>query len=233
MARTKKNNDGYAVIKSFKLKKEKQVIKNDELNVCIGFDVSSSTVGFGVLYIKNDEIVKVDYSYYKPEDKKEDPLKSIVALYDFVEEKLNNIKKQAIDYNTNSKVNMHACVEDFLLFMEGQSSARTITVLSVYNRTVCLAINRVLGVNPLLLPVATIRSSLKKMSGQSNRVDKDHVPEVVEKIINLHRKANLPWKFRWITNRNNNPIKECYDMADGLAAGLAGSFKLNLISENS
>jgi hypothetical protein len=74
MARTKKNNDGYAVIKSFKLKKEKQVIKNDELNVCIGFDVSSSTVGFGVLYIKNDEIVKVDYSYYKPEDKKEDPL---------------------------------------------------------------------------------------------------------------------------------------------------------------
>jgi hypothetical protein len=55
------------------------------------------------------------------------------------------------------------------------------------------------------------------------------VPEIVEQIINQRWSESAPWKFRWLTNRNNKPIAECYDQTDGIAASLAGAFKMNLI----
>lgn len=187
-------------------------------NILFGFDVSSSTVGISCLHICKNKVVKIDYSYYKPKDKSETELGRIFELYKFIHSYMLGVKEQF----QNENVEFKAYVEDFIMFMPGKSSARTITLLSVYNRTVCLAAYHCLGVEPQLLPVATIRSILRKMSGGTDRIDKEHVPEVLEIIINKF--SSLKWKFRFLVNSKNNIIEECYDMGDGIAVAVAGAF---------
>ncbi len=194
--------------------------KTKKNTICFGFDVSSSTVGICSLHVCDKKIIKVEYSYYKPKDEKETELGKIFKLYDHI---FNYILEQDKKYKN---VDYKVFVEDFIMFMPGKSSARTITILSVYNRTVCLAANHCLKIEPELLPVATIRSVLKKVSGNSERVDKEHVPEVLEKII----KKDLPnWNFRWSVNKKGIPIDECYDQADGIAAALSGAFRSGIL----
>lgn len=196
------------------------MLKTKKNTICFGFDVSSSTVGICSLYVCNKKITKVEYSYYKPKNKNETELGNIFKLYDYI---FNYISEQQKKYKN---VEYKVFVEDFIMFMPGKSSARTITLLSVYNRTVCLAANHCLNIEPELLPVATIRSVLKKVSGNLDRVDKEHVPEVLEKIIKDH----LPdWNFRWSVNKKGVPIDECYDQADGIAAAVSGSFRSGIL----
>jgi len=208
------------------------IVIDDQIHVCVGFDVSSETVGYSIFYIQNNKIIKLEYEYYKPEDKKIDELNSIYKLYGFICKLLLSIKRDAELYCNDNNLKdpiIHVYVENYLLFMKGHSTAKTITTLSVYNRTVCLAIFNALAIVPMLLPVITIRSVLKKMSDSVDRIDKEHVPDAIELIINKFWENKNKWFFEWEYKRNNKPKVECFDMADGIAAGLAGMFKTNLL----
>ena len=210
---------------------KKQSITDSNLHVCVGFDVSSETVGIGVIYLLNDKIIDIKYEYYKPLDKKVDELKSIFALYGFICRRLYEIYDEGclLAEDNKAKFNFQVFVENYLLFMEGRSTAKTITTLCVYNRTVCLAIFNSRAIIPMLLPVVTIRSVLKKLSNGSERIDKEHVPEALENIVNQFWAGEKKWIFDFEYKRNKKPKAECYDMADGIAVSLAGMFKTGLI----
>jgi len=131
-----------------------------ELNVCIGFDVSSSTIGISYLYILNNKIIKINFDYYKPNKEKSD-LENLYESYNYIKIILSNIKEEAVTFCKNKyECKINVFVEDFILYLGKGSTARTITLLAIYNRTVCLAIYNALNIIPTLYSIHTIRSSL-------------------------------------------------------------------------
>jgi len=225
--------------KKEKVVETKPILNPDALNIVVGWDVSSTTIGWGALYFLGNKIHQVEYGYYKPEEK-DNKLLSLVLVKQHVADILENAFHKNIK-GQYGLVTMYSGVEDFLLHMEAKSSANTITMLSVYNRTVCMSVFDFLAAAneecvafkdniPRLLPVATIRSILRKLSGQEERVDKEHVPDVVEEIINSKwYDSSSAWTFRRLTKRTGKMQDECFDMADGLAVAVATANKLGLL----
>jgi len=225
--------------KKSKSKSKKNIVveyiqPKDTLDVIIGWDVSSTTVGWAALYVKDGYIINVDYSFYKPEDK-ENKLASLIKLQENVNIIITKVYESVatcfrnFGYSGLNKVNYHVGVEDHLLFMKGKSSAQTITTLSVYNRTLCMAVYNKTGIVPTLMPVATIRSILRKLSGSKEIIDKDHVPQTVESIIGSNWMGAREWKFRWLQNQIGNTAVECFDMADGIAAAISCAYLCGVI----
>lgn len=170
---------------------------NQEEKIVMGFDVSSSAIGFGVLKITaENEIQFLEMDYFKPQ--------KTSSILDDLFHTRNEIQKLLQKFSPT-----HIAIEDCILFMKGMSSAQTITKLTAFNRMVCLACMDFLNRKPELFSVMTIRHGIKlgKLAPK-----KEEVPDLVS--------AHLMITFPWELNRKGNPKVENFDKADGMAVSL-------------
>ena len=179
----------------------------------LGFDVSSSAIGYCVLEIDEftGQIKFISMDYLKP-SKSGNIMDRIVDTRN----KLNDIiNKMGPDY---------IGIEDLIKFMP-KSTATTVVVLATFNRMVCLLAYDYLLKQPELFNVMSIRHGLK-----INKVlpKKEEMPELVAK----HLGINFPYlKSKSKITKKGKKIEgkikvESYDMADGVAVALYYAFVL-------
>lgn len=162
----------------------------------LGFDVSSTTIGYCILDIDDSHIYFVKADYLKP-IKKGTIIERIVDTRD----KINKIINQANpDY---------IGVEDIIQFMQGKSTAKTIIMLTTFNRMIGLCAYDFLQKSPELFSVMSIRHGLKTGSDLPKKED---MPELVAKHLGI--------TFPYEVNRKGKHKVENFDKADGIAVAL-------------
>jgi len=169
----------------------------------LGFDVSSTCIGWGLLLVEDDKVSYINSGYFKP-PKTGDLIDRI--------------------YKTREKILdiMSACnpdeiaIEDIVQFMKGKSTAQTIIMLTTFNRMICLLARDFLGKSPTLHNVMTIRHGLKI---NKNLPKKEDMPDLVAQ----HLGITFPYEL----NKKGAKKIENYDEADGIAVSLYKSFILS------
>lgn len=165
----------------------------------LGFDCSSSTVGWGVIeYDDAFNILNVQCGHFKP------------SKEGTVFEKLDLLKTTIIEICNAHKPD-NIVIEDIVKFMAGRSSAQTIITLSVFNRTIGMTCYEFMNkVSPDMLSVMTIRHKIKEDKVIPKKED---VPARLEVLLN--------YKFPYLFNKKGKIKEETYDRADGLAVATA------------
>jgi Holliday junction resolvasome RuvABC endonuclease subunit len=169
----------------------------------LGFDVSSSTIGYSVLDIDdNDQIHFVLCNYIKP-NKKGTIIDRMVETRNIVRSIIDQVKPNVIS------------IEDIIQFMKGHSTAKTIIMLTTFNRMIGLTAYDYLGHPPELFSVMSIRHGLKV-----NKVfpKKEQIPDLVAQHLGI--------TFPYLLNKKGKIKVESYDMADGVAVALYHAFLL-------
>jgi len=176
------------------------------MKTVLGFDVSSSTIGWCVLEISDESIIKyTDSGYFKPVKKG-----SII-------DRLVDTRKKIQDIIYKYKPD-YIGIEDLIKFMP-KSTATTVVMLTTFNRMVCLTSYDYLTSNPGLFNVMSIRHGLKISKIIPKKED---MPELVSK----HLGIIFPYE-RVLKGKKNGTIKiENYDRADGMAVALYYAFLL-------
>lgn len=163
----------------------------------LGFDVSSSCIGYAVLEISDNNIIKfVSCDNLKPL-KRGSIIERLVDTRDKIQTIIGNIKPDYI------------AIEDIVQFMKGHSTAKTIIMLTTFNRMIGLASYDYLHNSPELFSVMTIRHGLKMSKYLPKKED---IPELVA--------SHLGIVFPYAINKKGNIKTESYDMADGIAVAL-------------
>lgn len=163
----------------------------------LGLDISSTTIGIGLLELTPAKEIKHLHSqFYHPPKKG-----SLFQRLKTTEEEMTKI----ISSLHPDKI----IIEDILLFNK-KSTMKTLTTLAIFNRLIGLMAYKLLGQDPTLLAVATIRASLRRLSGQKD-IKKEDVLNIIESVL----KIKLLEK------------KERGDMADALAVALCYVDKIN------
>lgn len=170
----------------------------------LGIDCSSTTIGYSVLDIdeKSNKIDFICADYIKP-IKKGSIIERIVDTRDKMQ---NIIYKYKPDY---------IGIEDIISFMKGKSTAKTIIMLTTFNRMVGLCAFDYLKKTPELFNVMTIRHGLKI---DKILPKKEDMSELVAK----HLRITFPYEY----NKNGKIKPESYDKADAIAVGLYYTFVL-------
>lgn len=164
----------------------------------IGLDASTSTIGLSVIdYDTSDGYVNLYHvEYFKP-SKKGNIFERLSGVREFIIKKIREFKPNEV------------VLEDIILFMKGHSTAKTISSLSILNRTVGLAAYDT-GYIPTLLNVMSIRHKIKDGKKMPSKAE---VPELVAKILKI--------TFPYVLDKKGNHAIENEDMADAVAVGLA------------
>lgn len=174
----------------------------------LGIDCSSTTIGYCVLEI--DELSgKIDFisaSYLKP-IKKGTIIERIVDTRNKLNDIINKVKPDYIG------------IEEIIQFMQGKSTAKTIIMLTTFNRMTCLLAHDFLKKSPELFSVMTIRHGLK-----TDKVlpKKEDMPELVAK----HLGITFPYVYKTSKKKGKTIAVESGDIADGVAVALYYSFVL-------
>jgi Holliday junction resolvasome RuvABC endonuclease subunit len=168
----------------------------------LGFDCSSSTIGYSLLEINNNQISLVSTNFIKP-PKKGDLISRLANTRDQILSIINQANPDQI------------AIEDIIAFMKGQSTAKTIIMLTTFNRMISLLSYDYLSAPPSFYNVMSIRHGLKL-----NKVfpKKEEIPDLVAHHLNI--------PFPYLKNKNNKLIVENYDMADSIAVALYHAFIL-------
>jgi Holliday junction resolvasome RuvABC endonuclease subunit len=167
----------------------------------LGFDVSSTTIGYCVLDIdENNKISFVKADYLKPIKKG--------SIIERIVDTRNKIKKIINDEKPD-----HIAIEDIIQFMQGKSTAKTIIMLTTFNRMTGLISYDYLGSEPKLYSVMTIRHGLKLNKILPKKKD---MAELVSKHLGII--------FPYVYNKLNKQRIENEDMADAVAVALYHSF---------
>jgi len=168
----------------------------------LGFDVSSTTIGYCILDIEDDNSIKfVKCNYFKP-TKKGTILERIINTRETIIKIINDAKPDYIG------------IEDLIKFMP-KSTATTVVILTTFNRMVCTAAYDYLKGYPELFNVMTIRHGLKTGADLPKKED---MPELVAK----HLGITFPYEY----NKNGVVKEESRDMADAVAVALYHAFQL-------
>jgi Holliday junction resolvasome RuvABC endonuclease subunit len=167
----------------------------------LGFDVSSSCIGYAVLEIEDNNIKFISCNYIKL-IKKGSIIERLADTRDKIKNIIEEVKPDYIG------------IEDIVQFMAGGSTAKTIIILSSYNRMAGLTSMDYLRKPPELFSVMTIRHSLKLTKVLPK---KEEVLGLVEK----HLGIIFPRVYK-----KGKEIKENYDMSDAVAVALHYAFKL-------
>lgn len=183
------------------MKKKESKIVNE---IILGLDVSSSTIGWGLIKVENNEISLLSYGHIIPLKSKYPEIERLADTYNKIMELCNNLKPDKV------------VIENILLFMKGLSTAKTITVLATFNRTCALAAYHY-NKNVEFIPVVTIRKYIKKHC-KLNEIEKTDMPDIIRK--------HLSPQFEDIINRNNKVDKKTNDRADGIAVAWAEALKI-------
>lgn len=160
--------------------------------IFIGFDCSSTTIGWGVLDVDKDIKYK-DSGFIKP-NKKLSIIDNLADTRDQINNVLNEQKPDFIG------------IEDIILFMAKRSSAQTIVKLATFNRMVALCCRDYLNRSPELINVIKVRKSL---SNSKTTPSKEEVYNLLEFILNC--------KLKKVYNTKMKLKDETYDMSDGVA----------------
>jgi hypothetical protein len=168
----------------------------------LGLDISSATIGFSILEIKNKKVSLLEYGHLKPPSKKKSKDNFSLRL-DFAFNEITKLIKR-------TKPDIVA-IEDYAKkFSEGRSSANTILVLASFNEVCGLAAYRILETKPTRIPVTTLR-----------RLVKDEYKEVVKDKEDVLKFCKKHFKnFTTVNNRAGNIKEESYDQADSIIVGL-------------
>lgn len=169
----------------------------------LGFDVSSTCIGWGLLSVDGYNVSYIDSGYFKPPKTGD----LISRIYKTKEAILDIITKFDPD---------EIAIEDIVQFMKGKSTAQTIIMLTTFNRMICLLSRDFLGKSPTLHNVMTIRHGLKI---NKKLPKKEDMPGLVSQ----HLGITFPYKF----NKLGAKKIENYDEADGIAVSLYRSFLLS------
>jgi len=175
------------------------------MSTILGFDVSSTCIGYCVLELKDSKINFISCDYIKP-IKDGNLINRLADTRDKIKNIINDVKPDFI------------AIEDIISFMAGGSTAKTIITLTSFNRMICLCAYDYLGKSPELLSIMTIRSNIKKELKLQKNPKKEDIPEALEKIL----KINFPWEL----NKKGDPKKENYDMSDSIAVAYCLANKL-------
>lgn len=169
----------------------------------LGFDVSSTTIGYCVLELDDltKEIKLSHLNYFKPTKNG--------SIIDRIVDTRNKILSIIDTYKPD-----YIGIEDLIKFMP-KSTATTVIMLTTFNRMVCLSCYDYLGRGPELFNVATIRAGLKI---DQARPKKEDMPELVAKHLGII--------FPYETNKKGKIKVENYDKADGMAVALYYAFLL-------
>lgn len=180
----------------------------------LGIDVSSSTIGYCILDVNKQtgNIKFVQANYIKP-PKKGHIVERIAATRKEIEGVLLEFKPDYIG------------IEEIVQFMQGKSTAKTIIMLTTFNRMTGLVAYDYLHKAPEMFSVMTIRHGLK-----TSKVfpKKEEMPDLVAQ----HLGITFPWlktksKITKKGKKIESKIKvESYDMADGVAVALYYAFVL-------
>lgn len=169
----------------------------------LGIDCSSTTIGWCLLNIDdNNSISLIKSGYIKPIKKG--------SIIERIVDTRNKIKKLIDDLSPD-----YIGIEEIIQFMQGKSTARTIITLTTFNRMVCLLAYDYLGKEPLLCNVMAIRHGLKL---NNTFPKKEDMPELVAKHLGI--------TFPYEVNKKGKIKVENYDMADGIAVALYFAFIL-------
>lgn len=164
----------------------------------LGFDVSSSCIGYCLLEVNESTgEIKFKYcNYIKPIKKG-----SII-------ERLAHTRDKIISILEDAGPDIIA-IEDIIQFMAGASTAKTIIILTSFNRMIGLLAHDYLSAEPELFNVMAIRHGLKL---NKEFPKKEDMPELVSK----HLGINFPYE----KNKNGKMKIENYDMADSVGVAL-------------
>lgn len=162
----------------------------------LGFDVSSTTIGYSVIDIDANNINFIYANYLKP-PKKGDIVSRIFNTRNSINDIIEKVKPDYI------------VLEDIIQFMQGHSTAKTIIMLTTFNRMIALCAHDYLKKSPELFSVMTIRHGLKI---DKTLPKKEDMPALVSK----HLGITFPYEY----NKKGNLKVENYDKADGIAVAL-------------
>lgn len=168
----------------------------------LGFDISSSCIGWCILEINEDNSIK----FIKCDNLKPSKKGSILdKLLDTKSKIQKIIEEEKPDY---------IGIEDLIKFMP-KSTATTVVTLASFNRMIGLISYEYLKDHPGLFNVMSIRHALKL---NKNLPKKEEMPELVSKHLGI--------KFPYIKDKKGKIKPESFDMADGVAVALYYSFIL-------
>lgn len=170
----------------------------------LGFDVSSSCIGYCVLDIDNNNNINFVLANYLKPIKNGTIIERIVDTRNKITDIINTIKPDYIG------------IEDIIKFMAGKSTANTIIMLTTFNRMIGLLSYDFLQRSPELFSVMKIRHGLKI---NKNFPKKEDMPELVSK----HLGITFPYEY----NKKGKIKVENFDKADGIAVALYYSFILS------
>lgn len=171
----------------------------------LGFDVSSTTIGWCSLSWdeSTNDIKLIQMGYLKPIKKG--------SIIERIVDTRNKIQKIIVDTRPDE-----IAIEDIIQFMQGKSTAKTIIMLTTFNRMIGLTAYDYNAKVPTLYSVMTIRHGLKTTPDLPKKED---MPALVAK----HLGITFPYEY----NKKGNIKVESYDKADGVAVALYHAFALS------
>jgi Holliday junction resolvasome RuvABC endonuclease subunit len=201
------------------------------MNTYISFDISTKTIGIAVISIISNKI-KVQSLFYISPEKKGSEFSRLLSLKNQILSIVRDIKLSSL-FTKSDK--LYVSMEKSPLYIPRKSSANTIVKLNIYTRIVGLTLIEELKIDPLQIPVQTIRATLKKLSKSPDKINKDDVPQTIETI--MKRVNGEDWSFPYLKKKGEilkvkrgkykgKYIEENYDLADSFAVALTHAFKI-------
>lgn len=171
----------------------------------LGFDVSSTTIGYCVLSWDDttNDIKLVMANYIKPIKKG--------TIIERIVDTRNKIQKIIVAAQPD-----YLAIEDIIQFMAGKSTAKTIIMLTTFNRMIGLTCYDYLGRAPEFFNIMTIRHGLKM---NKDLPKKEDMPALVAQ----HLGITFPYEY----NKAGKVKEESMDKADGMAVALYQAFLLS------
>jgi Holliday junction resolvasome RuvABC endonuclease subunit len=177
----------------------------------LGLDISSTTCGVAILYcddnISPTQITQIDSIYIKPQ-KNGSIFERIKKIQDDISKILEKYKPDEI------------AIEDITQFMGGSSSANTIILLAIFNRSIGLVCYNFLGRPPELYNVLKIRHKIKISKELPKKED---IFELIKKKTGITLEPepfNPPIKTIKCKKIKNKQPTEFSDCADAAAVAL-------------
>lgn len=178
------------------------------IKTVLGFDASSTTIGFCVLSIDDTDgyIAYKTCGYLKP-------LKEGSIISRIVDTR--NAIQDIIDLYQPDYIG----IEEIIQYMQGKSTAQTIITLTTFNRMICLLCYDYLQREPELFNVMSIRHGLK--------IGKDLPPkEDMPELVAQHLDITFPYELITKGKNKGKPKVENNDKADATAVALYYAFVL-------
>ncbi len=177
------------------------------MSIIMGFDVSSACTAWGAISLSNHTLSYLDSGFITP-PKGEDVIERLAETRDQISDILTEVKPD------------HVAIEDIIQFMKGSSGAKTIIMLTSFNRMTALAIRDYLGSSPIPYNVTSIRHSLK--------LSKELPPkETMPSLVSHHLGCPFPYETKLIKKTGEQKIlTPSYDKADALAVAIKHAFHL-------